>query len=459
MDPRRRTARRSRVVVLGALCILVLNGSIAAPARASATCSFASGVASVSIAGAGAAARLLVGTGGAVGQILFAADDAAPAPCGAATVTNTDLVAVTGGPDRQLVRIGLAAGPFAPGATSEASGGSEIEFSVDLGDGEDELAVSGGSDADHVTAGSEGLNLNAGESPDDVDVSVTGVERLTLEGNAGADTLSGSGGEGTGAAVAWARLSLRGGAGDDALTGGTAPDVLNGGEGQDALDGADGIDTVSYFGAPAGVTVSLAAGTASGGHGADTLVRLENVTGSAFADVLTGDEGNNALIGLAGDDVLDGLGGIDAARYLLSPAAVSVDLSAGTATGGDGNDALRGIENVLGSAFDDALTGDEGNNHLFGGAGADVLSGGGGRDLLQGGSEDDRIRGGSGNDGLFGQGGDDALRGGPGNDGLRGGAGNDEMRGGTGDDTLRGGAGADSCNGGAGRDRARSCES
>jgi len=448
---------RSRATLVGALALL-MSGSPVVPAQAVATCAWAGGVVSVSVTGTNATARILVGTGGDDGKILFATGVDTPTPCGAATVVNTDAVSVGGGPERQILRLSIAAGAFAPGATAELTGASEIEFDVDLGEGVDQVVVAGGSDADHFVAGADGVNLNAGEDPDDVDVTVVGIEQLALEGGGGSDTLSGGGGEGTGTAVAWAAISLRGAASRDALIGSAGTDVLNGGEGNDTLDGGDGVDTASYFGAPSGVNVSLAAGTSTGGQGADTLVRIENLTGSSFDDVLTGDDGDNALNGMDGADDLRGLGGSDAARYMLADGGVTVDLAGGAVTGGDGDDTLSDIENALGSAFDDILRGNDGDNHLFGGEGADVLSGRGGRDFLQGGGGDDAIRGAAGNDGLFGQSGDDMLYGGPGNDGLRGGPGTDVLRSGTGDDQLRGGPGMDSCSGGAGRDRARSCE-
>jgi Ca2+-binding RTX toxin-like protein len=61
------------------------------------------------------------------------------------------------------------------------------------------------------------------------------------------------------------------------------------------------------------VTVSLAITTAqnTGGAGTDNLSGFENLTGSAFGDVLTGSSGANVLSGLAGNDTLNGGGGAD----------------------------------------------------------------------------------------------------------------------------------------------------
>ena len=128
------------------------------------------------------------------------------------------------------------------------------------------------------------------------------------------------------------------------------------------------------------VQVSLQAGIATGGAGNDQLWDFENVIGSAFADVLTGNDGNNVLAGLAGDDILSGGAGMDTAGYEQAAAGVQVSLLAGLATGGAGNDTLSEFENIRGSAYADMLTGDNGSNALSGLAGADQMIGLGGDD-------------------------------------------------------------------------------
>ncbi|HET8726915.1 MAG TPA: cadherin-like domain-containing protein, partial [Alphaproteobacteria bacterium] len=159
--------------------------------------------------------------------------------------------------------------------------------------------------------------------------------------------------------------------------------------------------------------------------------------GDAGDDALIGGGGDDALAGGTGDDVLDGgLGadtlaggdGVDLAAYAGSAAGVTVDLAAGTGTGGTAEgDTLAGIEDVAGSAHDDILAGD---------------------------AESNRLDGGAGDDGLDGRDGDDVLVGGLGDDTLAGRADDDQLLGGAGDDVLAGGAGADRLDGGAGRDRA-----
>jgi serralysin len=83
---------------------------------------------------------------------------------------------------------------------------------------------------------------------------------------------------------------------------------------------------------------------------------------------------------------------------------------------GDGLDLLISIENAIGGAFDDTLTGTEGPNRLRGGAGDDVLNGAEGRDTLIGGDGNDWLIGGAGNDALYGDAGADTIVSGPGSD-------------------------------------------
>src|SRR5437016_5809360 len=65
-------------------------------------------------------------------------------------------------------------------------------------------------------------------------------------------------------------------------------DLIDGAGGNDIICGGQGTDTATYASAPAGVTVDLAAGTATG-NGSDRLTGIENVVGSPYSDTLTGD--------------------------------------------------------------------------------------------------------------------------------------------------------------------------
>ena len=210
--------------------------------------------------------------------------------------------------------------------------------------------------------------------------------------------------------------ALTGDAGVNVLDGGAGDDVLAGGAGADRLVGGDGIDTADYSSFAVSVTVNLATGANSDG---DTLSSIENLTGSKLDDLLTGDAGanvldggagNDVLIGGAGADVLTGGDGVDLADYSGSGAGVTVDLAAGTGLGGDAQgDTLSGVENILGSKFDDVIIGDGSANTVKAGSGNDYVDGGAGNDVIYGGDGDDTLTGNYGTDKMYGEGGNDTF--------------------------------------------------
>ncbi|WP_434650280.1 retention module-containing protein [Pseudomonas sp. D1-2] len=163
----------------------------------------------------------------------------------------------------------------------------------------------------------------------------------------------------------------------------------------------------------AGVGISYQAGhTLTGTAGDDVLLagNGDNVLNAGGGDdVLSAGTGNNAMHGGAGDDVLysgvgndllDGGTGNDTASYAHATAGVTVNLGllAAQNTLGAGTDTLAGIENLVGSNFNDTLTGDGSGNRIDGGLGHDVLNGGGGDDILIGGLGNNILSGGSGAD-------------------------------------------------------------
>jgi len=192
------------------------------------------------------------------------------------------------------------------------------------------------------------------------------------------------------------------GIGNDTAYGGAGSEIFAGGLGDDFLHGGAGNDTADYSDATAGVTVDLAKTTAqtiSGGQGADTLIDIESLIGSAHGDRLTGNALDNTLQGGAGDDTLEGGQGNDrleggagsnTARYSGS-AAAWVDLTDqdGQDTRGYGTDVLTGITTLEGGSGADRFTGNDEHNKLIGNGGNDTLIGGKGNDTLEGGSGQD----------------------------------------------------------------------
>ncbi|WP_262691511.1 calcium-binding protein [Kordiimonas aestuarii] len=265
------------------------------------------------------------------------------------------------------------------------------------------------------------------------DVGITVNNTGTLDGavsfGAGDDVLTG-GGLVTG--------TIDGGAGDDALAGGSGDDTLAGGAGADTMEGGAGQDLLDYTASSAGVMADLSRGRARAGDAeGDRFSGMEDVAGTAFNDTLIGDAGDNRLMGgdgfdlLAGDagaDYLHGGGGHDRVNYGASATAVNVDLDAGRGYAGDAaGDVLIRIEEVVGSAFDDTLTGSTGGNKFWAGDGDDLVTAEDGNDVLYGEAGNDTLDGGDGRDILLGGSGDDSLTGNLGNDIIETGAGADTL--------------------------------
>jgi Ca2+-binding RTX toxin-like protein len=182
-----------------------------------------------------------------------------------------------------------------------------------------------------------------------------GIENLAgsayddyLAGQIGANDLFGFGGHDV----------LAGGGGADVLYGGSGNDTLNGGSGADNLYGDSGTDAASYFDSPDRVFIHLYAGHGDGGDAEGDLYHsIENVIGSAYSDIVWGDEGANLLRGMDGHDSLIGMDGDDVLE------------------GGNGHDALYGLEGadtLRGEAGDDVLSGNTGDDIMIGGMGSDT---------------------------------------------------------------------------------------
>lgn len=174
--------------------------------------------------------------------------------------------------------------------------------------------------------------------------------------------------------------------------GGGGNDSLIGGAGADSMDGGMGVNTVSYATSTAAVTVNLATNINTGGDAAgDKLSNIQviigsnlndSLTGSAAANTITGGVGNDTIMGGGGADSLDGGTGVNTVSYAKST-AVNINLATNTNGGGEATgDKLYNFQAVIGSNYNDTLTGSTGAETLTGGAGADVLFGGGGKDIF-----------------------------------------------------------------------------
>ncbi|MEI2767244.1 MAG: FG-GAP-like repeat-containing protein [Nitrosomonas sp.] len=171
-------------------------------------------------------------------------------------------------------------------------------------------------------------------------------------------------------------------------------------------------DTATYAAATKSVTVSLLVNTQQNtiGAGLDTLISIENLTGSAFNDRLTGNTLNNVLDGKAGNDTLRGwsgadtmIGGLGNDTYFVENAKdiVTEKLNEGTDIVSSNviytlpvhveNLTLTGVAAING-------TGNSQNNIITGNSAANQLDGGSGNDTLDGGLGVDKLTGGRGND-------------------------------------------------------------
>ena len=261
--------------------------------------------------------------------------------------------------------------------------------------------------------------------------------------------------------------SLNGTSGNDTLNGLGGNDTLVGSGGTDFYDGGTGSDTLDLRATAAGITVTFASGTISGGF-AGTFVNIERVLGGDGADSLIGAAGNqtlssrggsDTLAGGAGNDTLWGGGGADSfvfretgtanadsiADFTSASDKIVLDGAVMTALGASGNftaSDARFVANSSGTAqdADDRVIFNTTTKQLFydadgNGAGAAVLIA-----TLQSGAaltaSDIVVQGSSTSSGM-------SITGTPANESLAGGPGDDTINGGGGSDTLTGGGGAD----------------
>ncbi|WP_421982366.1 calcium-binding protein [Roseibium sp.] len=265
----------------------------------------------------------------------------------------------------------------------------------------------GGKGNDKIFGGHGNDNLNGGDGED------------TLRGGKGYDRLVGNKGNDR----------MFGGSGDDLL-------VWNNGDGSDLMHGGSGYDRVQV-----NFNTDLVNNDLQNKDVAEFSVTPQGVQ---FARVELNDQNVNGLFQLdirktevletnfgGGDDTaqivdtvldeikldLDGGDGIDTLDLSRAAEGVEVDLDAGTV---EDSKAVN-FENVIGTEFDDKITGDDQDNFISGLGGVDTIYGGGGNDILVANK---------GNDFVFGEDGDDLLvwNNGDGSDLMDGGADHDRVQ-------------------------------
>ena len=204
----------------------------------------------------------------------------------------------------------------------------------------------------------------------------------------------------------------------DTIIGTAGNDWLSPSGGNDTIVGGNGFDILGYDGNPTGgVSVNLAAGTASDGDGGtDIFSGIEGVAAGYSNDTVIGDGGDNIIALGAGADYADAAGGRDTISATLGSSpntqiytfneagnglpftGVTIDLAAGRATDQSGaTDTILNFEAAIGSTMHDSILGSNGNDVLDGAEGNDTISGGDGGDTIYAGVGD-VIYGGTGDD-------------------------------------------------------------
>ncbi len=304
---------------------------------------------------------------------------------------------------------------------------------IDAGSGDD--AISGGSGLDRIGGGGGADRLSGGKQADAIDggpgadLILTGGAKDRASGGAGDDVLVGARGNdrlsgGSGADEVDGGVSddrMQGGAGDDKLLGDTGTDRIAAGEGSDTLEAGPGPDLITagggadqIFGETGGDIIDAGDGDdlVLGGAGGDQLGGGrgdDRLYGELVDDEIKAGPGNDLLVGghgvdsmhggadddwLRGDVNLDffwGDEGTDTVSYATStppgptpgPNGVVANLQSGHAGEDpqtltvDGNDPLEQLhtsESLVGSNYEDVLTG-RGQGSVRGLGGPDLCSG------------------------------------------------------------------------------------
>jgi Ca2+-binding RTX toxin-like protein len=154
------------------------------------------------------------------------------------------------------------------------------------------------------------------------------------------------------------------------------------------------------------------------------LVFTLDIPGRPF---VYGTDSSDLFYGTITPTVYVGGSGSDSISYVASTEGVNLDLSLASTDPSNTGDVLISIEIVLGSSFNDTITGSGEGNVVDGRIGDDLIFGGDGADSVYGGANNDTVFGGNGSDIVDGGDGDDFLSPGGGNDSVYGGAGSDVL--------------------------------
>ncbi|MFN3669789.1 MAG: beta strand repeat-containing protein [Brevundimonas sp.] len=352
---------------------------------------------------------------------------------------------LTGGTGDDILSSGDGADTLNGGGGDDLLDGGAGDDILNGGDGFDRYLLRLNDQFAPGTVNASGFNISGGGATTVTDATggtdtISNIEGVALVGGNFDDTLIGSSGADT----------LNGGYGGDTIFGGDGDDYIEQGtlgtnfpsqpgvgqitvtETVDNIDGGAGNDTISYAGVSSAMSVNLGTGAVVNaqtgndnlfsveglitGSGADVLVgsavgnRIESgagadsIQGLGGNDILLGGDGDDLLDGGFGADILDGGAGNDTVSYAYRSGGMFLNLSVqgvSQIAGGE-NDTLISIENAIGTAFNDAIRGNDqanviqlggGNDNSTAGLGADTVDGGEGNDVLWHGANIDMLTG------------------------------------------------------------------
>ena len=228
---------------------------------------------------------------------------------GVATLASGQTVAILRGfgDDDDVVLLNIGTENVVVGSTGDDHlVGTTLSDFILADAGNDTLIGGGGGDTLFGGSGNDSLDGGVGND-------LLAGDGGTFVGDFGNDVLIG--GDGNDTLLGGSTFSIGGfGAGQDTMDGGAGDDVLAPGPGVDTYDGGPGSDTLELFDGIQGADIDLSSGEAldDGFGNVETFTGIENVIGTAFADIIRGDGSANVLSGDEGDDILIGRGGTDA---------------------------------------------------------------------------------------------------------------------------------------------------
>ena len=165
---------------------------------------------------------------------------------------------------------------------------------------------------------------------------------------------------------------------NDKIIANPSNDIIIGSTGNDTIDGGIGQDTADYSTIGQAITLKPTGVVTKGTAGIDQLIGIEKIIGA------TGQV-----------NIIDASTATGTATINANLATQSLIVNTGVTTFPTLSFTVTNFVNVIGTANNDIITGDNGNNTLIGNGGNDTLSGGNGDDSFIGGTGNDSLDGGA----------------------------------------------------------------